>query len=279
MLSVGYQRSLSQYWNMQLSYNFTEQDNGNDLFFENFDVNGSAISNAVFFTLSRSFNLFGAPVEEASADVRQGFTDLVAPAAPYRTPDVVVGRSSSPRRFSRRTARLRLGPKPSWRYRMDNNNSNFQGHPFYVALALFNAAVKTPFEIAAAFWRPWFADAGKKKVQDSSERKHRRWKSLYRRPRVEIAAIAQAISGSGGENVPPFEAQANTKAPKPKKVAVEKGPTPPTKRTLKEELELEREERAQKTERLRKLRQMKDAANPEMPPSNGHGGARRASKH
>ena len=88
VLSVGYQRSLSQYWNMQLSYNFTEQDNGNDLFFENFDVNGSAISNAVFFTLSRSFNLFGAPVEEASADVRQGFTDLVAPAAPIRTPDV-----------------------------------------------------------------------------------------------------------------------------------------------------------------------------------------------
>ena len=90
-LSVGYQRSLSRFWNMQLSYNFTQQDNGNDLFFENFDVNGSAISNAVFLTLSRRFDLFGSPVEEASADVRQGFTDLVAPAGPIRTPDVSGG--------------------------------------------------------------------------------------------------------------------------------------------------------------------------------------------
>ena len=82
-LSVGYQRSLSQFWNMQLSYNFTQQDNGDALFFESFDNNGSSISNAVFLTLSRSFNLFGSPVEEASADVRQGFTDLVAPAGTH----------------------------------------------------------------------------------------------------------------------------------------------------------------------------------------------------
>ena len=95
-LSVGYQRSLSRFWNMQLSYNFTQQDNGNGLFFESFDDNGSATSNAAFLTFSRSFNLFGSPVEEASADVRQGFTDLVAPAAPIRTPNVSSGPIEQP---------------------------------------------------------------------------------------------------------------------------------------------------------------------------------------
>ena len=81
---------------MQLSYNFTQQHNGNGLFFESFDDNGSAISNAVFLTLSRSFNLFGSPVEEASTDVWQGFTDLVAPAAPIRTPDASGGPIGQP---------------------------------------------------------------------------------------------------------------------------------------------------------------------------------------
>jgi hypothetical protein len=52
------------------------------------------------------------------------------------------------------------------------------------------------------------------------------------------------------------------KAPKPpmKKAAAEKKPKPPTKHTLKEKLDLERDEQAQKTERLRKLRQAKEAA-------------------
>jgi hypothetical protein len=95
-LSVGYNRNLSRFWNMQLSYNFTQQDNGNGLFFASFDDNGSASSNAVFLTFSRSFNLLGSPVENASADIRQGFTDLVAPAAPIRTPDVSGGPIGQP---------------------------------------------------------------------------------------------------------------------------------------------------------------------------------------
>ena len=45
-----------------------------------------------------------------------------------------------------------------------------------------------------------------------------------------------------------------------KKVAAEKKPKAPTRHTMKEKLELEREEQAQKTERLRKLRQAKEAA-------------------
>jgi hypothetical protein len=96
VLSVGYHRSLSQYWNMQLNYNFTQQDNGNDLFFENFDVNGSAISNAVFHKLSRSFTLFGGPTENAPSGVQLGSTDLYAPAAPIRTPDVSGGPIEQP---------------------------------------------------------------------------------------------------------------------------------------------------------------------------------------
>jgi|SRR6478752_5309661 len=46
----------------------------------------------------------------------------------------------------------------------DNNNSTFQGHPFYLPLAMFNFAARTPFAIAAAFWRPWFTEPGKRKV-------------------------------------------------------------------------------------------------------------------
>ena len=161
---------------------------------------------------------------------------------------------------------------------MDNNNSNFQGHPFYVALALFNAAVRTPLDIAAAFWRPWFADAGKKKVQDMQRAEASPVEISLPKTETQIAAIAQRLAGVA-EEVPRPSKRKQTPKPKPKKVAVEKRPTPPPKRTLKEELELEREERAQKTERLRKLRQIKDAANQKVPPSNGHGGARRASKH
>ena len=41
---------------------------------------------------------------------------------------------------------------------MGDNNTPFQGHPFYTALSIFNAAVRTPLNIAAAFWRPWFTD-------------------------------------------------------------------------------------------------------------------------
>ena len=52
---------------------------------------------------------------------------------------------------------------------MGDNNTPFQGHPFYVALSIFNAAVRTPLNIAAAFWRPWFPDDGNKKVQTAQD--------------------------------------------------------------------------------------------------------------
>ena len=59
---------------------------------------------------------------------------------------------------------------------------------------------------------------------------------------------------------------ASEEAPQPTKreqEATEKKPKAPTKRSLKDEQELEREDRAQKTERLRKLRLAKEAADRE----------------
>jgi hypothetical protein len=60
---------------------------------------------------------------------------------------------------------------------------------------------------------------------------------------------------------------------------MEKKPKAATKRSLKDEQELEREDRAQKTDRLRKLRLAKEAADREKnPSSNGRDEARRAIK-
>jgi len=60
---------------------------------------------------------------------------------------------------------------------------------------------------------------------------------------------------------------------------MEKKPKAPTKRSLKDEQELEREDRAQKTDRLRKLRLAKEAADGEKnPSSNGRDEAQHAIK-
>jgi hypothetical protein len=88
VLSVGYHRILSRYWDFGLTYNFTQQDNGDTPFFESFNNKGSTNSNAVFLTLTRNFNLFGAPAENAATDIRLGSRDLFAPAAPIRTPEL-----------------------------------------------------------------------------------------------------------------------------------------------------------------------------------------------
>jgi hypothetical protein len=65
----------------------------------------------------------------------------------------------------------------------------------------------------------------------------------------------------------------------PVDATMEKKPKAPTKRSLKDEQELEREDRAQKTERLRKLRLAKEAADREKnPSSNGRDEAQHAIK-
>jgi hypothetical protein len=130
---------------------------------------------------------------------------------------------------------------------MDDKNSSNVQHPLHAALMIFHATVRTAFETAAAFWRPWFREPEKK----------------------DVAAREQSKAAS-------------EEAPQPTKreqEVTEKKPKAPIKRSLKDEQELEREERAQKTERLRKLGLAKEAADREKnPSSNGRHEARHAIK-
>jgi len=149
---------------------------------------------------------------------------------------------------------------------MDDKNSSNVQHPLHAALMIFHATVRTAFETAAAFWRPWFREPEKK---DVAPRQH---------------------SKAASEEVPQptkREQEATEKKPKaPIKRAqrsqgatMEKKPKAPTKRSLKDEQELEREDRAQRTERLRKLRLAKEAADREKnPSSNGREEAQHAIK-
>ena len=130
---------------------------------------------------------------------------------------------------------------------MDDKNSSNVQHPLHAALMIFHGTVRTAFETAAAFWRPWFREPEKKYV---AARQHSK--------------------------------AASEEAPQPTKreqEATEKKPKAATKRSLKDEQELEREDRAQKTDRLRKLRLAKEAADREKnPSSNGRDEAQRAIK-
>ena len=47
---------------------------------------------------------------------------------------------------------------------MDDKNSSKVQHPVRAALMIFHATVRTAFETAAAFWRPWFREPEKKDV-------------------------------------------------------------------------------------------------------------------
>ena len=118
---------------------------------------------------------------------------------------------------------------------MDDKNSSNGQHPLHAALMIFHARVRTAFETAAAFWRPW---------------QHSR------------ASSEKALQPTKREQE-----------------ATEKKPKAPTKRSLKDEQELEREERAQKTERLRNLRLAEEAADREKNPfRNGRDEAQHAIK-
>src|SRR5215471_10215193 len=111
---------------------------------------------------------------------------------------------------------------------LDDNNQNVQ-HPFLAALKMFEVAARSAFDTAAAFWRPW---SGKRKKQE--------------------AAAKQQQSNAPSE-------QARQPIKRDQEVTVGQTPKAPTKRSLKQEQELEQEERTQKTERLRKLRLAKEA--------------------
>ena len=44
---------------------------------------------------------------------------------------------------------------------MDDKNSSNVQHPLHAALMIFHGTVRTAFETAAAFWRPWFREPEK----------------------------------------------------------------------------------------------------------------------
>ena len=151
----------------------------------------------------------------------------------------------------------------------DENRSNVQ-HPLHAVLTMFHAKVRTAFETAAAFWRPWFREPEKKDVAAKEQSKAASEEAPQPTKREEKATEKKP-------KAPIKRAQ----PPKPltQEATMEKKPKAPIKRSLKDEQELEREELAQKTERLRELRLAKEAGDREKnPSSNGRDEAQPATK-
>jgi hypothetical protein len=142
---------------------------------------------------------------------------------------------------------------------MDDKNSSNVRHPLHAALMIFHATLRTAFETAAAFWRPWFREPEKKEV---AAREHSK-------PASEEALQPTKREQKATEKKPEAPIK-RAQRPKPltQEATMEKKPKAPIKRSFTEEQELEREERIQKTERLRKLRLAKEAADREKNPSN-----------
>ena len=153
---------------------------------------------------------------------------------------------------------------------MDDKNSSNAQHPLHAVLMIFHATVRTAFETAAAFWRPWFREPEKK---DVAARQHSKAAS-------EEAPQPTKRGQEATEKKPTAPIK---RAQRPKtltqEATMEKKPKAPTKHSLKDQQELEREDRAQKTERLRKLRLAKEAAGRKKnPSSNGRDEAQNAVK-
>ena len=86
----------------------------------------------------------------------------------------------------------------------DKNSSNVQ-HPLHAALMIFHATVRTAFETAAAFWRPWFREPEKKDVaarqhskaasQEDPQPTKREQETTEKKPKAPIArATAKDIN-------------------------------------------------------------------------------------
>ena len=153
---------------------------------------------------------------------------------------------------------------------MDDKNSSNVRHPLQAALMIFHATVRTAFETAAAFWRPWFREPEKKNVAARERSKAASEEAPQPTKREQEA--------TGKKPKAPIK-RAQRPKPLTQEGTTEKKPEAPIKRSLKDDQELEREERAQKTERLRKLRLPKEAADREKnPSSNGCDEAQHAIK-
>ena len=153
---------------------------------------------------------------------------------------------------------------------MDDKNSSNVQHPLHAALMIFHGTVRTAFETAAAFWRPWFREPEKKYVAARQHSKAASEEAPQPTKREQEATEKEPKAATKRAQRPKILTQEAT---------MEKQPKAATKRSLKDEQELEREDRAQKTDRLRKLRLAKKAADREKnPSSNGRDEAQRAIK-
>ena len=141
---------------------------------------------------------------------------------------------------------------------MDDKNSSNVQHPLHAALMIFHATVRTAFETAAALWRPWLREPEKKDVAAKQHSKAASEEAPQPTKREQEATEKKSKAPTKRAQRPKTLTQEAT---------MEKKPKAPTKCSLKDEQELEREDRAQKTERLRKLRLAKEAADREKSPS------------
>jgi len=152
---------------------------------------------------------------------------------------------------------------------MDDKNSSNVRHPLHAALMIFHATLRTAFETAAAFWRPWFREPEKKEVAAREQSKATSKEALQTKREQKATEKKPKAPIKRAQRPKPLTQEGTT----------EKKLKAPTKRSLKDEQELEREERIQKTERLRKLRLAKEAADREKnPSSNGRDEAQHAIK-
>ena len=152
---------------------------------------------------------------------------------------------------------------------MDDKNSSNVRHPLHAALMIFHATLRTAFETAAAFWRPWFREPEKKEVAAREQSKATSKEALQPTKREQKATEKKPKAPIKRAQQPNVTQEGTT----------EKKPKAPIKCSLKDEQELEREDRAQKTDRLRKLRLAKEAADRKKnPSSNGRDEAQHAIK-
>ena len=152
---------------------------------------------------------------------------------------------------------------------MDDKNSSNVRHPLHAALMIFHATLRTAFETAAAFWRPWFREPEKKEVAAREQSKATSKEALQTKREQKATEKKPKAPIKRAQRPKPLTQEGTT----------EKKLKAPTKRSLKDEQELEREDRAQKTDRLRKLRLAKEAADREKNlSSNGRDEAQHAIK-
>ena len=119
---------------------------------------------------------------------------------------------------------------------MDDKNSSNVRHPLHAALMIFHATLRTAFETAAAFWRPWFREPEKKEVAAREQSKATSKEALQTKREQKATEKKPKAPIKRAQRPKPLTQEGTT----------EKKLKAPTKRSLKDEQELEREERIQK---------------------------------